>query len=94
MRCVPNGELEQAVTYLNMADALESRDGPEAAEKEIETLLDTAYDLLQTPSVPRDGYYAFVCEKCAPAFSYYGFFMAAEELQEQAEKIYRRASED
>ena len=90
MRHVPNGELEQAITYLNMADALEGRDGPEAAEHQISELLDIAYDFLQTPSVPRDGYYAFVCEKCAPTFSYYGYFLAAEELQKQAETIYAR----
>lgn len=89
MREVPGGELEQAITYLNIADALEGRDGPEAAEKEIENCLDTAYSLLQTPSVPRDGYYAFVCEKCAPAFSYYGYFLAAEEVESAAESIYR-----
>lgn len=92
MRQVPNGELEQAITWLNMADALEGRDGPEAAEHQITELLDRAYDLLQTPSVPRDGYYAFVCEKCAPTFSYYGYFLAAEELQKQAETIYMKNS--
>ena len=93
MRLVPNGELEQAISYLNMADALESRDGPEAVEHQIGELLDKAYDLLQTPSVPRDGYYAFVCEKCAPAFSYYGYFQVAEELQKSAEGIYTRGKE-
>ena len=91
MRLVPDGELEQAITFLNMADALEGRDGPEQAERKIAELLDTAYELLQTPSVPRNGYYAFVCEKCAPAFSYYGYFLAAEELRKQAEEIYRNA---
>lgn len=91
MRLVPNGELEQAITFLNMADALEGRDGPEQAERKIAELLDRAYELLQTPSVPRDGYYAFVCEKCAPAFSYYGYFLAAEELRKQAEEIYEAA---
>lgn len=94
MRRVTNGELEQAITYLNMADAREGRDGPEAAEKEIETLLDTAYDLLQTPSVPRDGYYAFVCEKCAPTFSYYGYFLAADDLQKKADELYGRKADE
>ena len=88
MRLVPNGELEQAITCLNRADALEAEKGPEAAEKEIEDLLDTASVLLDTPSVPRDGYYAFVCEKCAPSFSYYGYFLEAEELSRRAEELY------
>ena len=44
--------------------------------------------LLDTPSVPRNGYYAFVCEKCAPTFSYYGYFLTAEKLTGRAEEIY------
>ncbi len=88
MRQVPNGELEQAITCLNIADALEAQNGPEAAEHQIGELLDRAYDLLKTPSVPRDGYYAFVCEKCEPVFSYYGYFLAADELKRKAEEIY------
>ena len=53
--------------------------------------------ILETPGalrgLPREerariGYYAFVCEKCAPTFEYYGYFLAAETLRERAEKIY------
>ena len=36
----------------------------------------------------RIGYYAFVCEKCAPVFEYYGYFLTADRLRETAEKIY------
>ena len=43
------------------------------------------------PGIPRDGYYAFVCEKCAPAFDYYGYFADAEEAAKKAESIYERA---
>ena len=91
MKKVPNGELEQAITYLNMADALVAEKGEEEAEHEVFDLLDKAYDLLDTPSVPRNGYYAFVCEKCAPSFEYYGYFLAANTLKERAEKIYAGA---
>jgi hypothetical protein len=38
--------------------------------------------------VQRDGYYAFVCEKCASVFAYYGDFLYAEELEERAKRIY------
>ena len=61
-----HGELEQAITWLNMADALEAERGAEAAEGEVEEYLDRAAALLDTASLPRNGYYAFVCEKCAP----------------------------
>ena len=36
----------------------------------------------------RDGYYAFVCEKCASVFGYYGFFMYEKELHERSRRIY------
>ena len=90
MRRVPGGELEQAITYLNMADAAAARFGMEESEKQICDFLDTAYDLLKNTTAPKDGYYAFVCEKCAPAFSYYGYFLAAQELEQQAAAIYGR----
>ncbi len=85
---VAAGELEQAITCLNMADTIEKQEGMEAGEQKINDLLDRAFALLQTETVPRNGYCAFVFEKCAPAFSYYGLFLAAKELEKQAEEIY------
>ena len=91
MSKVHGGDLEQAITYLNMADAYEAQLGGEQAESKIGDLLDKAYDLLINTEAEHDGYYAFVCEKCAPSFSYYGYFMAAAELNKIAEEIYERA---
>lgn len=90
MSKVPGGVLEQAITCLNMAGAVEAQEGMEAGEHRIFDLVDQAWDLLNDPSAPRDGYYAFVCEKCAPTFSYYGYFAAAEELNERAKQLYER----
>lgn len=90
MENVENGALEQAITYLNTADALEAQKGIENAEKEIFELVDKAYECLNRDGIKRDGYYAFVCEKCAPSFSYYGYFFAAKELNERATAIYER----
>ncbi len=92
MEQVPNGVLEMAITCLNIANAVEDESGLEAGETKISELLDRAEELLDTPSVPRDGYYAFVLEKCAPTFSYYGYFLAAERFAATAEKIYRGES--
>ncbi|MBQ9032422.1 MAG: tetratricopeptide repeat protein [Parasporobacterium sp.] len=89
MAKVPGGELEQAITYINMANAVEAEQGAEEAEPLISQYMEQAYQLLDTSKAPRDGYYAFVCEKCAPAFSWYGYFMQAEELNHRAEEIYR-----
>lgn len=88
MREIPGGHLEEAITYLNMADTLEKQGGMEKNEKRIFSLLDRALDLLDRQGEVPAGYYAFVLEKCAPAFSYYGYFAAAQELSEKAEKIY------
>ena len=87
---VENGTLEQAITYLNLANAVELEHGLEKGEQKIGQYLDRAAELLDEPSTPRDGYYAFVCEKCAPTFDYYGYFLAAEDLRERARTIYER----
>lgn len=136
MADVPDGELEQAITFLNMANAVEAQLGMEEGESRIYELVDRAEALLESKgremlgaeasgegsadavadgaggrgvqpngsaakeaALPlrersreeraRVGYYAFVCEKCAPTFEYYGYFLTAEALKETAEKIYR-----
>ena len=141
MADVPDGELEQAITFLNMANAVEAQLGMEEGESRIYGLVDRAEELLESKgremlgpeggsteasgegsadgaaggaggrgaqpngsaakeaALPlreksreervRIGYYAFVCEKCAPTFEYYGYFLTAEALKETAEKIYR-----
>ena len=83
-----HGQLEQAITYLNMANAAEASRGMEEAEEEIGQYLQKAEELILDPSLPRNGYYAFVCEKCAPTFEYYGWFLTAAELSGAAERIY------
>ena len=88
MASIPGKEPEQAITLLNMADALEAELGPEDAEKQICEYLDRAQELLDSEKTERDGYYAFVCEKCAPVFSHYGYFAEAQELQRRAVKGY------
>ena len=89
---VENGVLEQAITFLNMANAVEDELGLADGEPRIFALLDRAEELLATPGIPHDGYYAFVCEKCAPTFSYYGYFLTAQSLERQAEEIYKENS--
>jgi len=88
MEEVPGGAAEQAVTCLNRADALAARDGMEAAEAAVFALLDQAEALLDSPSLSRNGYYAYVCGRCAPVFDHYGYFAAARTLRERAEAIY------
>ena len=84
MKKVPGSELEQAVTWLNLADLVHEQN----EDADVNEMLETAETLLKTESLPRNGYYAYVCRSCAPGFDYYGWFMTAKELREAAEKIY------
>ena len=85
-----HGEPEQAITLLNMADAAEAALGAENAESRVAEYLDEAERLLDTESLPRNGYYAFVCEKCAPVFGHYGYFATEAELKRRAKEIHDR----
>ena len=86
-----NGLLDCAISYLNMADAKEKQFGHEAAEAEINELVEKAFSALDSEQNERDGYYAFVCDKCAPSFGYYGYFLYENELVERARAIYERS---
>lgn len=86
----PNGALEIAITWCNLADLAAAELGPEAGEARIADCLARAEALLKTERLPRDGYYAFVCEKCAPCFGYHGYFRSEQVLRQRAEDIYRR----
>ena len=86
----PGGELEEAITHLNMADTLTAQLGSEKAEAAVAQHLDAAIALLDSPEVPRNGYYAFVCEKCAPVFGFYGLFLTKADLEARAKEIYER----
>ena len=90
MTGAPNGALEQAITHLNMADAAYAQFG-DGNEDAIDAHLEAALALLEDETLPRNGYYAFVCEKCAPTFSAYGWVSYGEELRERARMIYERA---
>ena len=86
MERVEHGKLESAITYLNMADVYDRmRQGdPEQYEQTIDGLLTKAWECLEDKTLPRNGYYAFVAEKCAPSFGYYGWFMAQRKLEQIA----------
>lgn len=83
-------QAEAAITLLNLADLVRDRDGPEEGEAETSALLDRAEELLDDPGIERNGSYAFMCEKCAAVFGYYGRFAAEAELTERAREIYER----
>lgn len=90
MQTAPNGAFEVAITYLNMATAAEAELGLWDADEKITDYLKRAEELLNRHQ-NRDGYYAFVCEKCASVYGYYGYFEFEKELTERARRIYEGA---
>ena len=91
MKNKEDGLPDCAISYLNMADTEEAEFGLENAEKRINELLEKAVAALDSEKNERNGYYAFVCEKCASAFGYYGYFAYENELKERARRIYERS---
>ncbi len=86
MAQAPRGEAECAITCINLAYLYEHI----GTEAQVRGCMDRAYALLQSENLPHDGYYAFVLEKCAPAFRDFGDNAAYEQLKKEAERIYAR----
>ncbi len=91
MERVPDGEGEMAITCLNLADLVsaeaegqEDEDSLIRAAEETEALVDRAWALLNTPTLPRDAADRFLCGKCAPVMAYYGRLEEARQLRERA----------
>ena len=59
----------------------------DSTAEEIDRLIEKAYGLIIDPEVPRNPYYAFVCEKCAPVFGFYGYFLYKNELADAAKAL-------
>ena len=84
-------EPEAAITYLNMADAAKAEFSLSAAKDKIASLLENAKALMEKGKDRTDGNYAFVCEKCASVFGYYGDEDYANELTARSRRIYEGA---
>ena len=90
MELVEGSEGEQAVSWLNMADAFQGKYGPEDSEERVCECCENAIRLMETEGLSSDINYAFYCEKCAPVLKYYGFFAAGEALAEKAADLYKK----
>ena len=88
MASVPEKEPEMAITYLNMATAAEMELGLEQGKEAIADLVQKAKACMEVGKDRLDGNYAFVCEKCATVFGYYGYEDYALELQGRCRRIY------
>ena len=81
---------EIAVSYVNLAhleyDAAYAKG--EDADERVDECLDKAWKCLDDKNIKRDGNYAYICEKCAPAYEFFGYFMQKAELEKRANDIY------
>ena len=83
----PNKENDIAVSYVNLAHLLEGKAG---REDEVYTCIEKAVAMLDTPTLPHDGYHAFVIEKCLPSIEYFGYFVDKARLEKRMKEIYER----
>lgn len=86
MSLIEGGELECAITYVNMANLYENIGNKERINY---CLIEASSLLLEYKK--QTGYYAFVCEKCIPSFEYFNFIEVAENLSKRVKDIYERS---
>ncbi len=79
-------ENELAVTCCNLAELYERM----GRDEDIEPMLDRAWEYLNSPDLPHNGYHAFTASKCLPTFEHFGFFIYAHELKARVNSIYER----
>ncbi len=79
---------EIALSYISLAHLTFDRDGE--AYEQVEKLVDLSWDYINSPRLTRDENYAFLMNKCAPSFRYFGREMEAYALEETAKEIYGR----
>ena len=91
MQAVPEKDPEQAITYLNLATAAEMEHGLSQAQPMIADYVQKAMACMEIGKDRTDGNYAFVCEKCATVFGYYGYEDYALQLKERCRRIYEGA---
>lgn len=87
MSAAPNGKLEAAITYLNMADLYVKKLGVIESETITDELLEKAYTLLTDDSIEKNAYYEFVLDKCIPAYDQFGQFLRSNELKRRINRL-------
>jgi tetratricopeptide (TPR) repeat protein len=88
MAMIPGSEPELAISCLNLADTATAQYGSVVGRPLVMAELDRAWGYLNAEGQVQDGNYAFVCEKCAPIFGFYGQQDRKDELENRAAKIY------
>ena len=66
-------------------------DRDDTAYEQVESLLDEAWDYINSDNQPKDGNYAYVLRKCAPSFDYFQRPEEAQAMRDVAKEIYESA---
>lgn len=95
MEKLPGGEMELAVTWVNLAGLYETWEKDlDRREEQTGVCMRKAWTYLNAPGYQENGYYAFTCTKCAPEFGHFGYFSMQRELEQRAVRIYGREQAD
>ena len=78
---------ERAVTHVSLAHLYYDMDN---LDERVYIQMEIAWDLLSCDEIEKNGNFAFVCSKCYPSFSFFGYFEYAKRLKELMEEIYER----
>ncbi len=81
------GELEEAMTQLNIAEMFNQQYGPEAGKEKIAERVELAKSLIDKPELTRDTYYGLVCQKLAAGFEHLGYFDYQKEIKARATRV-------
>ncbi len=84
---VENSQPDLAITYVNMAHLYELTGN----KNKITDCLFSAYNILNKDNLIKNGYFAYVLEKCAPSFEYFGYDVIAKEFIKTSGEIYERS---
>ena len=80
---------EIAISLVMLAHLTFDRD--DTAYEKVETLLDEAWEYINSDNQPKDGNYAYVLKKCAPSFDYFQRPIEAQAMRDVAKEIYDQA---
>ena len=83
--------LEQAISYLNLANTYADKYGDTEGGGYVSGCLDKAADIYDDPKNERTNYYAYVIDRSRDTFEYFGWVSYAEELDRRRDEIYARS---
>ena len=86
LRKIGNHAGEIAISLVMLAHLTYDRD--DSAFEKVESLLDEAWDYINSDDQPKDGNYAYVLRKCAPSFEYFKRYDEAKAMREVAKEIF------